>query len=164
MFVDIRKLTRQQVKEVLEAAGWAWDDAKSIDGEQNRRDCEALVNEAYRRGFKAGISAKTQLAAVVAAWDAAPNKKIKNPNYREPNTEIFFDELNDRRETMHILYVADNRNRHVATIKGSDPEKIDAEFKKRFGSENFERAWHPRTYGLDGDFLMGVDVQVIEAE
>ena len=36
MFVDIRKLTRQQVKEVLEAAGWAWDDAKSIDGEQNR--------------------------------------------------------------------------------------------------------------------------------
>lgn len=94
----------------------------------------------------------------------APNKKIKNPNYREPNTEIFFDELNDRRETMHILYVADNRNRHVATIKGSDPEKIDAEFKKRFGSENFERAWHPRTYGLDGDFLMGVDVQVIEAE
>ena len=70
MFVDIRKLTRQQVKEVLETAGWAWDDAKSIDGERNRRDCEALVNEAYRRGFKAGISAKTQLAAVVAAWDA----------------------------------------------------------------------------------------------
>ena len=60
MFVDIRKLTRQQVKEVLEAAGWAWDDAKSIDGERNRRDCEALVNEAYRRGFKAGINAKTQ--------------------------------------------------------------------------------------------------------
>lgn len=76
MFVDIRKLTRQQVKEVLEAAGWAWDDAKSIDGEQNRRDCEALVNEAYRRGFKAGISAKTQLAAVVAAWDAAHNAAL----------------------------------------------------------------------------------------
>lgn len=70
MFVDIRKLTRPQVKEVLEAAGWAWDYAKSIDGEQNRRDCESLVNEAYMRGFKAGINAKAQVAAVVAAWDA----------------------------------------------------------------------------------------------
>lgn len=70
MFVDITKLTRQQVKDVLEAAGWAWDDAKSIDGERNRRDCEELVNEAYRRGLKAGINAKTQVAAVVAAWDA----------------------------------------------------------------------------------------------
>lgn len=70
MFIDIRKLDRQQVKEVLEAAGWAWDNARSIDGEQNRRDCEALVNEAYKRGFKAGINAKTQVAAVVAAWDA----------------------------------------------------------------------------------------------
>ncbi|HSH42970.1 MAG TPA: hypothetical protein VK973_12670 [Arenicellales bacterium] len=66
MFVDIRKLTRQQVKEVLETAGWAWDDTKSIDGERNRRDCEALVNEAYRRGFKAGINAKTQPTAKAA--------------------------------------------------------------------------------------------------
>ena len=69
MFIDIRKLNRQQVKEILEAAGWAWDDAKSIPGEQNRRDCEALVNEAYKRGFKAGLNAKTQIAAIVAAWD-----------------------------------------------------------------------------------------------
>lgn len=70
MFVDITKLTRKQVKDVVEAAGWDWDDAKSIDGEQNRRDCEALVNEAYQRGFKAGLNAKEKLAAVVAAWDA----------------------------------------------------------------------------------------------
>lgn len=62
---------------------------------------------------------------------------------------------------MAIMYVADMSNRHVATIKGEDEEKIKAEFAKRFDYYEYQYAWHPRTYGIDGNFLMGVDVKII---
>ena len=70
MFIDITKLDRKQVKEIVLAAGWWWDESKSIAAEEDRRDVERLVNEAYVRGFKAGVNSRTKIAEVVGAWEA----------------------------------------------------------------------------------------------
>ena len=48
----MNQLSREQVKHILELAGWAWDDEKSISGEENRKDCENLVNTAYKFGYE----------------------------------------------------------------------------------------------------------------
>jgi hypothetical protein len=69
MFIDTTKLDRKQVKEIVLAAGWWWDESKSIDGETDRRDVENLVNEAYTRGFKTGLNARTTIAEIVNAWE-----------------------------------------------------------------------------------------------
>ena len=63
-----------------------------------------------------------------------------------------------------IMYVADLSNRHVATIQGLDEEKIRGEFNRRFGGSEYQFVWHPRTYGIDGNLLMGVDVKIITVE
>lgn len=60
MFIDITKLDRARVKEIVLAAGWWWDESKSIDAETDRRDVEQLVNEAYVRGFRVGINSITR--------------------------------------------------------------------------------------------------------
>lgn len=69
MFIDVTKLNRAQVKDVVLAAGWGWDETRSLSAEEDRRDVERLVNEAYLRGFKVGIAARTKIAAVVGAWE-----------------------------------------------------------------------------------------------
>jgi hypothetical protein len=70
MFIDITKLDRARVKEIVLAAGWHWDESKSIAAEEDRRDVERLVNEAYVRGFRAGVNSRTKIAEVVGAWEA----------------------------------------------------------------------------------------------
>lgn len=70
MFVDITKLDRKQVKEIVTAAGWHWDESRSLGAEEDRRDVERLVNEAYVRGFRIGISSRTRVAEIVGAWEA----------------------------------------------------------------------------------------------
>jgi hypothetical protein len=69
MFIDITKLDRARVKEIVLAAEWHWDESKSISAEEDRRDVERLVNEAYVRGFKVGINSRTKIAEVVGAWE-----------------------------------------------------------------------------------------------
>jgi hypothetical protein len=70
MFIDITKLDRKQVKEIVLAAGWWWDESKSVDAETDRRYFEKLVNEAYVRGFRVGVNSRTKIAEVVGAWEA----------------------------------------------------------------------------------------------
>jgi hypothetical protein len=70
MFIDITKLDRARVKEIVLAAGWHWDESKNISAEEDRRDVEQLVNEAYVRGFKVGVNSRTRIAEVVGAWEA----------------------------------------------------------------------------------------------
>ena len=84
MFVDIRKLTRQQVKEVLEAAGWAWDDAKSIDGEQNRRDCEALVNEHTGAASRRALAQRLSWRLLLLRGMLTPNVGIQARPWPSP--------------------------------------------------------------------------------
>jgi DNA-binding Lrp family transcriptional regulator len=70
MFIDITKLDRAKVKEIVLAAGWGWDESRSLSAEEDRRDVERLVNEAYVRGFKVGVNSRTRIAEVVGAWEA----------------------------------------------------------------------------------------------
>lgn len=69
MFIDITKLDRTRVKEIVLAAGWHWDESKSIAAEEDRRDVERLVNEAYVCGFRVGVNSRTRIAEVVGAWE-----------------------------------------------------------------------------------------------
>jgi len=69
MFIDITKLDRTRVKEIVLAAGWHWDESKSISAEEDRRDVERLVNEAYVRGFIIGVNSTTKIAEIVGAWE-----------------------------------------------------------------------------------------------
>jgi|688.fasta_scaffold05719_10 hypothetical protein len=68
--VDITRLDRARVKEVVLAAGWHWDESKNISAEEDRRDVEQLVNEAYVRGFKVGVNSRTRIAEVVGELEA----------------------------------------------------------------------------------------------
>jgi DNA-binding Lrp family transcriptional regulator len=70
MFIDITKLDRAKVKEIVLAAGWGWDESRSLSAEEDRRDVERLVNEAYVRGFKVGVNSRVKIAEVVGAWEA----------------------------------------------------------------------------------------------
>ena len=68
--VDITRPDRARVKEVVLAAGWHWDESKNISAEEDRRDVEQLVNEAYVRGFKVGVNSRTRIAEVVGELEA----------------------------------------------------------------------------------------------
>jgi hypothetical protein len=68
--VDFTRLDRARVKEIVLAAGWHWDESKNISAEEDRRDVEQLVNEAYVRGFKVGVNSRTRIAEVVGELEA----------------------------------------------------------------------------------------------
>ena len=61
MFIDITKLSRDEVRALVLACGGVWDSTRSTEAEVSRRLWESVVHEAYQRGFHMGVRSKSKI-------------------------------------------------------------------------------------------------------